>query len=72
MKNYYFGDTDKYKLIEAFDKDWAGPLPHTVVIAPGGEILYRKTEALDMLELRRKIFPALNKITPWPGLSDSK
>jgi peroxiredoxin len=72
MKNYYFGDTDKYKLIEAFDKDWAGPLPHTVVIAPGGEIIYRKTEELDMLELRRKIYPALNKITPWPGLSDAK
>jgi peroxiredoxin len=71
-KNYYFGETDKYKLIEAFDKDWTGPLPHTVVIAPGGEILYRKTDELDILALRRAIYPALNKITPWPGLSDAK
>jgi peroxiredoxin len=71
-KNYYFGDTDKYKMIEAFDPDWSGALPHTLLIAPNGEILYRETGELNMLELRRKIFPALNKITPWPGLSDSK
>jgi thiol-disulfide isomerase/thioredoxin len=71
-KNYYFGDTDKYKMIEAFDPDWNGALPHTLLIAPNGEILYRQTGELDMLELRRKIYPALNKITPWPSLSDAK
>jgi thiol-disulfide isomerase/thioredoxin len=71
-KNYYFGDTDKYKLIEAFDPEWNGALPHTLLIAPNGEILYRQTGELDQLELRRKIYPALNKIAPWPGLSDAK
>lgn len=71
-KNYYFGDTDKYKMIEAFDPDWNGALPHTLLIAPNGEILYRQTGELNMLELRRKIFPALNQITPWPGMSDAQ
>jgi thiol-disulfide isomerase/thioredoxin len=71
-RNYYFAETDKYKMFEALDPDWQGGLPHTLLIAPGGEILYRATEELDFLTLRRKIVPALNRITPWPGMSDAK
>jgi len=71
-KNYLFGETDKYKMIEAFDPDWNGAVPHTLLLGPDGEVLYRETSDLNILELRRKIYPALNKITPWPGLSDAK
>lgn len=71
-KNYYFGETDKYKLFEALDPEWKGGLPHTLLIAPGGEVLFRQTDELDFLELRRRIVPALNKITPWPGMSDAR
>ena len=71
-QNLYFGDTDKYKLIEALDPEWSGALPHTLLIAPGGEVLYRHTGENDFLELRRKIVPALNRITPWPGMSDAR
>src|SRR5688572_6691684 len=71
-KNYFFADTDKYKMFEALDPEWKGGLPHTLLIAPGGEVIYRVTEELDFLELRRKIVPALNKITPWPGMSDAR
>src|SRR5436190_7143399 len=71
-RNVYFGDTDKYKLIEALDPDWNGALPHTLLVAPGGEVLYRETGEIDFLELRRKVVPALNKVTPWPGMSDAR
>jgi thiol-disulfide isomerase/thioredoxin len=71
-RNYYFADTDKYKMFEALDPEWKGGLPHTFLIAPGGEVLYRATEELDFLELRRAIVSALNKITPWPGMSDAR
>jgi peroxiredoxin len=71
-RNLIFGETDKYKLIEAFDPAWNGALPHTLLLGPGGEVLYRQTGEIDFLELRRKIVPALNKITPWPGMSDAK
>ena len=39
---------------------------------PDGNVLYRHTGEMDFLELRRKIVPALNKITPWPGMSDAR
>jgi thiol-disulfide isomerase/thioredoxin len=71
-KNYYFGETDKYKLIEALDPEWNGALPHTLLIGPGGEVLYRETGEIDFLKLRRQIVPALNKIAPWPGMADAK
>jgi thiol-disulfide isomerase/thioredoxin len=66
-RNLYFGDNDKYPLLEALDPDWSGALPHTILVAPDGKIIHRQTGALDFLELRRQIVPALNAITPWPG-----
>ena len=39
-KNYIFSSDDKYALIEAVDKNWPGALPYTVLVAPGGEIVY--------------------------------
>jgi thiol-disulfide isomerase/thioredoxin len=71
-RNLIFGDTDTYRLIEAFDPEWNGALPHTLLLGPKGEVLFRQTGELDFLELRRKIVPALNQIAPWPGMSDAK
>lgn len=69
MRNLIFGETDKYKLLEAIDPEWNGALPHTLLLGPQGEVLYRETGSLDFLELRRRIVPALNRVTPWPGMS---
>ncbi len=71
-RNLIFGDTDKYKLMAALDPEWTGPLPHTLVVGPDGTVLYRHTGDVDFLELRRVIVPALNKISPWGGLSPVK
>ncbi len=67
VRNLMFGDTDKYKMAEALDPEWNGALPHTLLVAPDGKILYRHTGDLDFLELRRKIVPALDAIKPWPA-----
>jgi thiol-disulfide isomerase/thioredoxin len=58
-KNLMFADTDKYKLMEAFDKDWNSALPYTMLIAPGGEVLYKKQGEIDPLQLKRAIVAAL-------------
>ena len=64
-RNLLFGETDKYKLIEAFDPEWTGELPYTLLLAPDGKVLYRESGDLNFLELRRKIVPALEAVTPW-------
>ena len=57
--NYLFTDPSSDALIKALDPEWQGPLPHTVVIAPGGKIVYRKTGALDPHELYAKMIDVL-------------
>ena len=54
-KNYIFNDDDVYKLIEAVDNDWQGALPFTLLIEPGGKILYKKMDMIDPLEMKRLI-----------------
>lgn len=71
-RNLLFGETDKYRLMAALDPDWNGALPLTLVIAPGGQLLYRVTGEVDFLKLRRVLVPALNHLAPWPGLGPVK
>jgi thiol-disulfide isomerase/thioredoxin len=54
-KNYRFSGDDRDALVNAIDKEWAGPAPYTVLIAPGGEIVYRHQGPIDSLALRRAI-----------------
>lgn len=60
-KNYIFGLDDKYKLIEAIDPEWQGALPYTILIEPGGKILYRKQGSVEPLELKRKIVDKIGR-----------
>ena len=46
-------------LVQALDPAWPGPLPHTVLIAPGGKVLYRHTGPVDLDELTAKIIGLL-------------
>ncbi len=59
--NYILNTSDRDKFAEALDKEWPGPLPYTVVIAPGGKVLYRKTGQLEPLELKRAIVGYLGR-----------
>ena len=60
-RNLLFGETDKYKLMEAFDPKWSGALPYTVLLGPGGEVLYRHQDAIDPLEVKRAVVKALKE-----------
>lgn len=59
--NYVLHTTDRDKFAEALDKEWPGPLPYTVLIAPGGKVLYRKVGAADPLEVKRAIVGFLKR-----------
>jgi peroxiredoxin/thiol-disulfide isomerase/thioredoxin len=60
-KNYLFSGTDKDKLAEALDHEWPGPLPYTLLIAPGGEVVYRHAGPIEPLELKRAIVDYLGR-----------
>jgi len=53
--NYIFNIDDKYKLIEAIDPHWQGALPYTLLVEPGGKIVYAKEGPVDPAALKRAI-----------------
>lgn len=55
-KNYLFTGKDKYELIEAVDPKWQGALPYTVLVEPGGKIVYAQQGEIDPVALRKLIF----------------
>lgn len=54
-KNYLWSIEDKYKLIEAIDPKWQGALPYTILVEPGGKIVYGKQGAINVDEMKRTI-----------------
>lgn len=59
--NYIFNSTDRDRFAEALDKKWRGPLPYTLLVAPGGKIIYRKHDAFDPLKLKQTIVNELGR-----------
>ena len=54
-RNLVAATMEPAELVQALDKDWNGGVPYSVVIAPGGKILYRGTGRLDIIKTRRLI-----------------
>ena len=49
-RNLQFATEDTYGLQAAFDPHWEAGVPYTMVIAPGGKVLYQKQGEVDILE----------------------
>ena len=66
-RNLIFASADREPLINAFNRDWPGPVPYTVLISPEGEIIYEELGSIDPLAMKRVIVKALNGRKPWPA-----
>ncbi len=55
LQNFIAVDDDKYALIESIDPNWNGALPYTLLLEPGGNIVYRHQGEVDFAELKRTI-----------------
>jgi len=54
--NYVYSGDDKYKLMETIDPKWQGALPYSLLVEPGGKIIYAKQGTIDPEQLRKLIF----------------
>lgn len=59
--NYHSTIESKDQLADILDKEWAGPVPYTVLIAPGGKVLLRVNGPIKPLELKRAIVDVLGR-----------
>ena len=57
--NYLFTGANTEALFKALDPAAPGPVPHTVVIAPGGKVVYRRASELPFSELQSKLIEQL-------------
>ncbi len=59
--NYRSAIKDRDRFADLLDKDWPGPVPYTLLIAPGGKVLYRKSGAVESLAVKRAIVGYLGR-----------
>jgi peroxiredoxin len=45
--NYLYTEASMDSLIKALDPEWAGPQPHTILVAPGGKAVFRHTGPIE-------------------------
>jgi peroxiredoxin len=62
-RNLMFASEDTYALQAAFEPKWEGAVPFTMVIAPGGKVLFQQQGEVDVLEVRRAILGHLENET---------
>jgi peroxiredoxin len=57
--NYLYTGASTDALVKALDPEWPGPLPHSILVAPGGKIVWRHNGAVDPEVLKRKVVDLL-------------
>lgn len=65
--NKQFATADRAALQAAWGEKWSLNAPLTMVIAPGGEVLYKKEGKFDILEVRRTILAAMPDTSGYIG-----
>ena len=65
--NYLFKTGDGDALMQALDPSAPGPIPYTLIVAPGGKILYRHAGEVNTIELQAKLIDTLGAYYPPTG-----
>jgi len=53
--NRIYSGTDIQALIDVVDPKWEGAIPYTLIVKPGGEVLYRHLGAIEALEVKKAV-----------------
>jgi thiol-disulfide isomerase/thioredoxin len=62
-RNLQFASEDTYAMQAAFEAKWDAGVPFTMVIAPGGKVLFQQQGEVDVVALRRVILANLENET---------
>ncbi len=58
--NYLYSEPSMDSMIKALDSDWEGPQPHTILVAPGGKVVFRHTGEIEEEVLLDKILAVIS------------
>jgi len=65
--NYLYSGAGLDALMRALDPNAPGPVPYTILVAPGGKIIYRSAGQIDAAGLQAKIVDLLGPYYSYPG-----
>lgn len=57
--NYLYTEASMDSLVKALDPEWPGPQPYTMLVAPGGKVVFRHTGGIGEEELLDKILEVI-------------
>jgi peroxiredoxin len=57
--HYLYTGANQDALVTALDADWPGPIPHTVLVAPGGKVVWRHNGKIDSAQAIAAIVEAM-------------
>jgi peroxiredoxin len=60
-RNTILDTADKTRLVEATNREWMGDVPLTLLLKPGGKIVYKHLGKMDPLETKRAIVEILGR-----------
>jgi thiol-disulfide isomerase/thioredoxin len=61
FSNYIYNSDDRDVFFEAVDPRWEGNLPYTMLVSPGGKVVYAHDGIIDPLEVKRSIVGELGR-----------
>jgi peroxiredoxin len=64
-RNLIFASDNRDELMNAFDPQWQGAVPYTVLLDPEGNVIYREVGSVDILAVKRAIQKGMNERKPW-------
>jgi thiol-disulfide isomerase/thioredoxin len=64
-RNLIFASAQRDDLINAFDPEWQGVVPYTLLINPEGKVVYKEVGSIDVLAMKRALLKELNARKPW-------
>ena len=59
--NYLFEGSDKEPLFDLIDPQWQGNIPYSMLVAPGGKVIFRHAGIIDPLEVKKEIIGQLGR-----------
>lgn len=61
FQNYIYTGEDQQEFINVIDPGWQGNLPYTMLVAPGGEVVYRHAGIIDPLKVKKAVVKELGR-----------
>ena len=59
--NYIYTENDKEPMFELVDPNWQGNIPYTMIVMPGGDVVYRHDGMIEPLEVRKAIIEIIGR-----------